>query len=116
LTLIGIAFGGTTFPWGSAGVIAPITIGVTSFILLVVWEWRYAKNPFFSPELFEGKIPGKSNRFGLILLLTLVGGMSLYSQAAFWTQETQMVFTSDPTQIGLSAIPTGLGTASKCLS
>jgi hypothetical protein len=113
LTLIGIAFGGTTFPWGSAAVIAPIVVGFSSLVGLFVWEGKFAKNPFFSPELFVGRIPGKSNRFALILVLTLVGGMSLYSQAAFFTQEVQMVFTSDPTEIGLSAIPTGLGTASK---
>src|ERR1700761_9400329 len=78
LTLVGIAFGGTIFPWASAGVIVPVCLGISSFIALLIWEWKGAKNPFFSHGLFDGP----NNRFGVCLVLTLVGGMSLYAAAA----------------------------------
>jgi hypothetical protein len=104
-TLVGISSGGTLFPWNSAGVIAPLTIGTLSFIMLFLWEWKGSKNPFFSHELFEGK----NNRFGVCLILTFVAGMSLYAAAAFWTQQCQAMFFSDPTKIGLSSIPSGIG-------
>ena len=48
LTLAGIAFGGTIFPWKSAGTIATITVGILSLLTLGLWEWKGAKNPFFS--------------------------------------------------------------------
>jgi hypothetical protein len=104
-TLVGISSGGSLFPWLSAGVIAPLSIGVLSFIALFFWQWKGAKNPFFSPELFEGK----NNRFGVCLILTFIAGMSLYAIAAFWTQQCQAMFFSDPTKIGLSGIPSGVG-------
>ncbi|KAE9970013.1 hypothetical protein EG328_006520 [Venturia inaequalis] len=42
LTLMGIAFGGDTFPWRSAGVIIPIVLGLLSFVALGFWEWKGA--------------------------------------------------------------------------
>lgn len=107
LTLVGISNGGTLFPWKSAGVIAPMAIGFLSFAALFFWEWKGSRNPFFSHELFEGK----NNRFGFCLILTFVAGMSLYAAAAFWTQQCQAMFFSDPTKIGLSSIPSGIGGA-----
>jgi Fungal trichothecene efflux pump (TRI12) len=104
-TLVGISSGGTLFPWKSAGVIAPMVIGFLSFAALFFWEWKGSRNPFFSPELFEGK----NNRFGFCLILTFVAGMSLYAAAAFWTQQCQAMYFSDPTKIGLSSIPSGIG-------
>jgi hypothetical protein len=109
LTLMGLAFGGTQFPWGSGGVIAPLMIGILSLCLLGIWEWKIASNPFFAHELFIGK----GRTFTLQLLLTFVGGMSLYTAAAFWTQQCQGMFVRDPIKIGLSAIPGGVGGARK---
>jgi hypothetical protein len=109
LTLMGLAFGGNQFTWGSGGVIAPFTLGVCSLIMLGIWEWKIAKNPFFAHELFIGK----TRTFTIQLLLTFVGGMSLYTAAAFWTQQCQGMFVRDPIKIGLSAIPGGVGGASK---
>jgi hypothetical protein len=108
LTLMGLAFGGNQLPWGSGGVIAPMIIGVISLATLGIWEWKFAKQPFFAHELFMGR----GRTFTLLLLLTFVGGMSLYTAAAFWTQQCQGMFTRDPIRIGVSAIPGGLGGAS----
>lgn len=44
-----------TQPRGSAGNVAPLTIGIVSLIGLVIWEWKFAKHPFFAHELFIGK-------------------------------------------------------------
>lgn len=83
-------------------------MGVISIFTLLIWEWKFARNAFFSRELFYGK----NNRFGILLILTLVGGMSLYASLAFWTQQAQGMFFSDPDHIGLSALPNGFGFAS----
>jgi hypothetical protein len=107
LTLMGLSFGGNSFPWKSAGVIIPIVIGMLSLIGLGFWEWKIARQPFFAHELFIGK------PFTLLLLLTFIGGMSLYTASAFWTQQCQGMFTTDPLKIGLSTLPGGIGGAGK---
>ncbi|QDS72450.1 hypothetical protein FKW77_009493 [Venturia effusa] len=107
LTLVGIAFGGTTFPWRSAGVIVTIVLGLLSFIALGLWEWKGARNLFFAHEMFRGR----SSRFPIVLGLTFVAGMSAYASNAFWTQQSQAMFFSDPDKIGLSSLPLGIGGA-----
>jgi len=107
LTLCGLSFGGTQFPWKSAGVILPMFVGISCILGLFYWEWKIAKNPFFAHELFVGK----ARTFSLLLILTFVGGMSLYTAAAFWTQQCQGMFTRDPIRIGVSSIPGGAGGA-----
>jgi hypothetical protein len=109
MTLVGLSYGGKQAPWGSASVIAPLILGVLSLIMMGIWEAKIAKNPFFAHELFRGK----ARTFTLQLFLTFVGGMSLYTAAAFWTQQCQGMFTKDPIKIGVSAIPGGIGGASK---
>lgn len=109
LTLMGIAFGGKTFPWKSPGVIVTIVLGLLSFVALGFWEWKGARNPFFAREMFRGR----SSRFPILLGLTFVGGMSSYAANAFWTQQSQAMFFSDPDKIGLSSLPIGIGGASK---
>ncbi|KAF2403608.1 MFS general substrate transporter [Trichodelitschia bisporula] len=107
LTLMGINFGGETFPWKSAGVISPLVIGLLCLVALGFWEWKVATNPFFAHELFIGN----GRTFSLFLVITFVGGMSLYAAAAFWTQQCQGMFFRDPIKIGVSSIPGGVGGA-----
>lgn len=105
LTLMGLAFGGSTYAWGEAGNVAPLVIGITSLIALGFWEWKGSKDPFFAHELFVGRF----RTFTLMLVITFVGGMSLYTAMAFWTQQCQGMFFRDPMKIGVSAIPGGFG-------
>jgi hypothetical protein len=107
LFLMGVAFGGADFPWKSAGTVLPIVIGLCSLITLGFWEWKIAANPFFAHELFIGQ----ARTFPIFLIITFVGGMSLYSAAAFWTQQVQGMWFRDPIKIGLSSIPGGVGGA-----
>jgi hypothetical protein len=107
LTLAGFSFGGGLFPWASPGVIMPVLIGLLCLVSLGFWEWKFAKVPFFAHELFIGK------PFALLLCLTFIGGMSMYTAGAFWTQQAQGMFTSDPLIIGLSALSGGMGGASE---
>ena len=46
-----------------------------------------------------------------MLVVTFIGGMSLYTAMAFWTQQCQGMFGKKPIQIGVSAIPGGFGGA-----
>jgi hypothetical protein len=107
LFLMGVAFGGAEFSWKSSGTISPIVIGILSLVALGIWEWKIAANPFFAHELFIGQ----ARTFPIFLIITFVGGMSLYSAAAFWTQQVQGMWFRDPIKIGLSSIPGGIGGA-----
>lgn len=54
LFLIGINFGGRKLPWNSAGVVAPIVIGISLLIVLGFWEVRPGlKYPLLPPKLFR---------------------------------------------------------------
>lgn len=77
LFLVGIAFGGAKYPWVSAGTMTPIMIGALCLFTFGIWEWKIAKHPFFAHELFVGK----GRTFPLFLIITFVGGMSLYAAA-----------------------------------
>ena len=54
LFLLGINFGGRTYPWKSAGTIAPIVLGICCFIAVGLWcAYANLKYPLFPPKLFR---------------------------------------------------------------
>lgn len=52
--LLGVSWGGRHYPWKSAAVIAPITLGAGSLVSLGFWE-KYSKleYPILPPQLFR---------------------------------------------------------------
>lgn len=59
LLLLGLNWGGTTYPWVSAPVLVTLLLGVGFFVVFIIWEARFAKLPI---------IPGGSNSRALTLL------------------------------------------------
>lgn len=110
ITLMGLGFGGITFPWKHAGVIAPIIIGVFLLITLGIYEWKFARHPFLAPQLFR---QGRS--FTMVLFITFIAGMGLYAASAFWTQQVAHMWTPEPIKIGVLTIPGGFGGARKSI-
>jgi MFS family permease len=55
LFLMGINFGGRTYPWMSAGTIVPIVVGLLCFIAVGLWDVYNTnlKYPLFPPKLFR---------------------------------------------------------------
>ena len=54
LFLLGVNFGGRTYPWTHAGSLGPIIIGGCCFIALAAWEaCADLKYPLFPPKLFK---------------------------------------------------------------
>jgi len=105
-SLVGLGFGGITFPWKHAGTIAPMVLGVSTLVALGIYEFKFAKNPFLAPQLFR---QGRS--FTMVLFITFVAGMGLYAAAAFWTQQVHTMWDEDPVRIGILTIPGGFGGA-----
>jgi hypothetical protein len=55
LVLLGLNWGGVTFPWTSAAVLVPLCLGVAVFAVFLVWEAKYAKLPIIPTHIFRNK-------------------------------------------------------------
>jgi hypothetical protein len=55
MLLLGLEFGGVTYPWGSATVICLIVFGIVVAGLFVVNEWKFARYPVMPLRLFKEK-------------------------------------------------------------
>src|SRR5450432_3281868 len=55
LLLLGLEFGGVTFPWNSATVICMIVFGIVVAGLFVLNEWKLARYPVMPLRLFKSR-------------------------------------------------------------
>ncbi|KAN0067484.1 Major Facilitator Superfamily domain containing protein [Elaphomyces granulatus] len=53
MILLGLDFGGVSYPWSSATVICLIIFGVVVIALFIVNEWRFAKYPVIPLRIFK---------------------------------------------------------------
>jgi hypothetical protein len=53
--LIGVTSGGTSHPWGSVNIIAPIVVGVCGLVVFVFIEKLLAKVPVVPLEVFQNR-------------------------------------------------------------
>ncbi|EPE24725.1 MFS general substrate transporter [Glarea lozoyensis ATCC 20868] len=53
MLLLGLEFGGITYPWGSATVICLIVFGVVTAFLFILNEWKFARYPVMPMRLFN---------------------------------------------------------------
>lgn len=105
LLLFGISAGGSTYPWDSATVIAPMIIGALLLVATFVWDfWGPVKRPIFPYRLFS-----KIREYTLLLVLMFVAGLVYLSITALIPEQIGYVWTSDPTRAGLYNIPAGFG-------
>ncbi len=45
LLLLGLNWGGVTYPWSSAAVIVPLCLGVFVLVIFLIWEAKFAALP-----------------------------------------------------------------------
>jgi hypothetical protein len=50
---LGLNWGGVTYSWTSGAVLAPLILGVCTFIAFLFWEAKYAKLPIIPGKLFS---------------------------------------------------------------
>lgn len=53
LLICGLTFGGTEFPWASAGTLAPLLIGVAGLFVFAFYERKFAKDSILPFQLFN---------------------------------------------------------------
>ncbi|KAF5511964.1 Trichothecene efflux pump TRI12 [Colletotrichum aenigma] len=88
LFLLGINFGGRTYPWTHPGTIAPIVLGVCCFVGVGVWDaFAELEYPLFPPKLFR-----RVREFDMVMVVCFVGGMLYYSMNVLWPRQSQAFF------------------------
>jgi MFS family permease len=102
LFLVGLTGAGTIHPWNSAIVLAPLLLGILLIALCFIYDFTIAKRPFFPPKLFS-----QFREYTLLLVVVFVGGMVFYSMAGLLPQGSLYMFTNDPIEIGIIALPNG---------
>jgi len=108
LFLVGINFGGRTYPWMSTGTIVPIVLGGCCFIAVGFWcAYMDLPYPLFPPKLFR-----RVREFDMVIVVCFVGGMLYYSMNVLWPRQSQAFFipANDIIMKGVYAIIFSCGT------
>ncbi|KAL5461037.1 hypothetical protein PMIN06_002385 [Paraphaeosphaeria minitans] len=88
LLLLGLNWGGVTYPWSSAHVVVPIVVAFTCFVALGFWEvYAPLKYPILPPKLFK-----KWREFTALLVVCFVAGMLYYSMNVLWPRQSTLLF------------------------
>lgn len=103
LFLVGLTGAGTENPWRSVRVLVPLIVGALSLIGCFAYDFTLAKQPLFPLQLFT-----QVREYVLLLVIIFVAGMMFHAFAALLPQGTLYMFTNDPVEIGIVALPNGI--------
>ena len=100
--LFGLNAGGNTYPWKSAGTLAPLILGFIVFIGSFIYDFTVAKDPLFPWYLFR-----MFREFSALPVLVFVAGMVFFAASALNAETILFLHTPDPIKIGLYSLPSG---------
>lgn len=100
--LYGLNSGGTTYPWISAGTIAPLAVGLVVFVAAFLYDALLSLDPLFPWYLFV-----RFREFSSLVVLVFVAGMVFYAASALNAQTILYLYTADPVKIGIYSLPSG---------
>ena len=109
LIILGTAWGGSTFPWSSAGVIAPLTIGVLVLIAFVIWEKLLDPDQLLS-RMMPKTVPLvpfnilRNKDVGLVCFMTAGAGASLFSVFYFIGIYFTLVEANSASEAGINLL------------
>ncbi|KAJ3799380.1 MFS general substrate transporter [Lentinula aff. detonsa] len=110
LTLIGctlimlpLIWGGVTFPWISAIVLAPLFCGFLVVLLFCLWEWKGARLPIVPMYIF------KHSTVSGVFIAMFVNGFVFFSALYYIPQFFQVALAYSPIHAGLFLIPLLIG-------
>ncbi|KAF1965332.1 MFS general substrate transporter [Bimuria novae-zelandiae CBS 107.79] len=102
--LYGLNSGGNTYPWSAAGTIAPLILGLLTFLSAFVYDAFIPADPLFPWYLFRN-----FRDFSALIVLVFVAGMVFFAASALNAQTILYLYTPDPIKIGLYSLPSGMG-------
>ncbi|RAL14138.1 trichothecene efflux pump [Aspergillus homomorphus CBS 101889] len=104
LILLGLSWGGTSYAWDSAHVVAVLVIGFVSVIAFVIYEiYAPLEQPLLPMSLLRN--PG----YAATVCSALVGNMVYFSMSLLWPQAVLHMFTTNSIKAGWLSISTGVG-------
>ena len=107
LFLLGLGWGGISYPWKSAAVLTPLILGAFIFVLTFVWDLSgHPKRPIFPKRLFT-----RFREYTVLLVIIFVAGVVYTTLTDLIPQQIEYMFTSDSIKAGLYNIPAGFGGA-----
>ncbi|KAF2459974.1 MFS multidrug transporter-like protein [Lineolata rhizophorae] len=97
--LLGLEYGGVTFPWDSATVVSLLVVGVAVLIFFFFNEWRLTSHPIMPTRIF-------SHRSNLaILFVCLMHGVVFISASYFLPLYFQAILGASPLLSGVYLLP-----------
>ncbi|KAH7088754.1 major facilitator superfamily domain-containing protein [Paraphoma chrysanthemicola] len=102
--MMGLQWGASQYPWGSAHNLAPLIIGIVFIVAFFVWEF-YAPYPMVPRALFSKA----KKTMVVILLITFLSGGNYFVLLLFWPTQVYNVYGDDPVGIGIRSLPIGFG-------
>lgn len=102
--IIGLSWGGSTYPWKSAPVISTVIIGFALLVVLLVYESKVdLKEPLIPMQLFRNR------GWNASCLILGVGATVYYAMAVIWPQMAVTVYgNGDPMYSGWIACIVGV--------
>ena len=97
--LLGLEYGGVSFPWSSATVVCLVVFGVVTLVLFFIVEWKLAKYPMMPLSLFS-----KPSNLAA-LAVCFVHGMVFIAGAYFLPLYFQAVLGATPILSGVYLFP-----------
>ncbi|KAF2644786.1 fungal trichothecene efflux pump [Massarina eburnea CBS 473.64] len=104
LFLIGLSWGGTTYPWKSAAVLCTILIGALILVAFALYEqFVFKGQAIMPPRLF------KKLEYVAIVMVATIGAMVYYALTVLWPTILGTVYTTSITKIGWASSVVGGG-------
>jgi len=100
--LLGLVWGGVTYPWASPEIIGLFSGALVAGGLFIVREW-YAAEPIIPLSLFRNRI------FSVTVLLSLIVGVVMFGAIIFLPEYQQIVRGDSATKSGLMLLPLVVG-------
>ncbi|KAK1053699.1 hypothetical protein LTR33_014323 [Friedmanniomyces endolithicus] len=102
LFIMGLSWGGGTYPWNSAHVIACIVVGFLTLVAFVLWDaYGHHGDPLLPLHLF------KTRGYLAMVLTAMVGSCVYYSMNVLWPQQIAYLFGGSTTHHGWLACVVG---------
>ncbi|KAG9495621.1 hypothetical protein J7337_012175 [Fusarium musae] len=107
--MIGLTWGGNTYPWSSSQVLASLIIGCVGLLAFGLYERLFTRQGIFHHDLFM------SRNFPILLFVCVVDGMLLLGVNVVFSQQIASMFTTDAVKIATILTPYLATSAFGCL-
>lgn len=97
--LIGLTWGGATYPWKAGSVVAPLTVGCVGLVGFGLYEWLAVEEGILDHRMFY------SRNFPILLFVCVVDGMLLLGVNVLFAQQIAALYTRDAVKIATILTP-----------